>query len=48
MKAAPPLNVSRVRRAWSESDEDEPLQRQSEPEHVVDMQESDAEGASDD
>ncbi|KAL2529956.1 Protein CTR9-like protein [Forsythia ovata] len=41
--AAPLSNVSRVRRAWSESDEDEPLQRQSEPDHVMDMQESDGE-----
>ncbi|KAI3447198.1 hypothetical protein Pfo_003863 [Paulownia fortunei] len=51
--AAEPSNMNRRRRAWSESDEDdEPLQRQPEPDHMTDMQESDGEvnggGAADD
>ncbi|KAL0337224.1 UNVERIFIED_CONTAM: protein CTR9 [Sesamum calycinum] len=42
--AAAPTNTNRRRRAWSESDEDEePLQRQSEADHVTDMQVSDRE-----
>lgn len=44
-KAAPSSNIARRRQALSESDDDEPLQRQSSPvrENSVDMQLSDGE-----
>lgn len=41
LKAAPASNTSRRRQAWSESDEDEPLQRPPDADHA--MHESEAE-----
>lgn len=45
LKAAPSSTIARRRQALSESDDDEPLQRQSSPirENSADMQESDGE-----